>query len=283
MVQPLSIIVVKQVMQALRVKQRLVCVYHPQSQGIVERVNGTLKARQGIRHPEPSLKQAVAELQSSEGTLNTIVLGRGMKAPVSDPERVGGLKDQSVKLTKYVLTLDCVDALPLALMHYRMQENRVTHLSPHEMLTGWPMPVPRMRGPYRGPSLNTLELELKQYMKQLTAIHEIIYAQERAREEERQHQLKPGDLAYVRKFRSRWNEPRREDPFHITTTSPTALQVEGSSVWYHLNHCTRAIDNRLYGQGGSDDEPDGEAADVAGPSREGAAMAESAHPAEDDV
>ena len=49
--------------------------------------------------------------------------------------------------------LNCVDALPLALMHYRMQENRVTHLNPHEMLTGQPMPVPRMRGPYGEHSL----------------------------------------------------------------------------------------------------------------------------------
>ena len=125
------------------------------------------------------------------------------------------------------------------------------------------MPIPRMRGPYGGPSLNTLELvlelELKQYMKQLTVIHETIYAQERAREEEnpeRQHQLKPRDLVYVRKFRRRWNEQRREGPFRITTTSPTALLVEGSTVWYHLNHCTRAIDNRSDGQGGSDDEPE---------------------------
>ena len=169
-------------------------------------------------------------------------------------------------------------------MHYKMQENRVTHSSPHEMLTGRPMPVPRMRGLYGGPSLKTLELELKQYVKQLTVIHETIYAQEREEENpEKQHQLKPGDLVYVRKFRRRWNEPRREGPFRITTTSPTALQVEGSSVWYHLNHCTRAIDNRLDGQGGSDDEPDGEATEAAGPSGEGAATAESPHPAEDDV
>ena len=62
-----------------------------------------------------------------------------------------------------------------------------------------------------------------------------------------------------------------------------ALQVEGSSVWYHLKHCTRAIDNRLDGKGGSDNEPDGEAADVAGPSEESAATADSHHPAEDDV
>ena len=43
------------------------------------------QGRQGIRHPEPSLEQAAAGLQSSEGTLNNIiVLGRGLKAPVSD-------------------------------------------------------------------------------------------------------------------------------------------------------------------------------------------------------
>ena len=33
----------KQVIQHLHVKQRLGCVCHPQSQGMVERVNGTLK------------------------------------------------------------------------------------------------------------------------------------------------------------------------------------------------------------------------------------------------
>ena len=35
----------KQVIQHLHVKQRLGCVYHPQSQGMVERVNGTLKTK----------------------------------------------------------------------------------------------------------------------------------------------------------------------------------------------------------------------------------------------
>ena len=44
-----------------------------------------MQLRQGIRHPEPRLQQAAAGLQSSEGTLNhSIVLGRGLKAPVSD-------------------------------------------------------------------------------------------------------------------------------------------------------------------------------------------------------
>ena len=78
--------VLRQFMQALRFKQRYGCVYHPQSQGMVERVNGILKAK-----------------------INKIC------------------QDAN---------LNWVDALPLALMCYRSQESRITHLSPYEMLTG---------------------------------------------------------------------------------------------------------------------------------------------------
>ncbi|GCB86269.1 hypothetical protein scyTo_0026927, partial [Scyliorhinus torazame] len=68
--------------------------------------------------------------------------------------------------------------------------------------------------------------------------------QEKAKEEESpatEHQIRPGDQVYIRKFRRRWNEPRREGPFEVTKVSPTALQVEGSTLWYHLNHCTRTV------------------------------------------
>ncbi len=138
---------VKTVIQQLRIKQRLGCVYHPQSQGLVERVNGTLKAK-----------------------LNKICAD-----------------------TK----LNWVDALPLALMSYRMQTNRITNLTPHEMLTGRPMPVPYLRGPYEGPPLEQLQMELRAYMKQITAIHEAINAQEQSRgpreEEETPGAIQPGD------------------------------------------------------------------------------------------
>ncbi len=168
-------------------------IYHPQSQGMVERANGTLKAK-----------------------LNKICAD-----------------------TK----LNWVDALPLALMSYRMQTNRVTNLTPHEMLTGRPMPVPYLRGPYEGPPLEQLQMELRAYMKQLTAIHEAINAQEQNRgpreEEETPGAIQPGDRVYLRVFRRRWNEPRREGPYTVVRATPTAVQVEGSTTWYHLNHCTR--------------------------------------------
>ncbi|KAL0188415.1 hypothetical protein M9458_015514, partial [Cirrhinus mrigala] len=51
--------------------------------------------------------------------------------------------------------------------------------------------------------------------------------------------ITPGDLIYLRVFRRKWNEPRREGPYKVTATAPTAVQVEGSNTWYHLNHCTR--------------------------------------------
>ncbi|XP_026780892.2 uncharacterized protein LOC113533162 [Pangasianodon hypophthalmus] len=135
------------------------------------------------------------------------------------------------------------DALPLALMSYRMQTNRITNLSPHEMLTGRPMPVPYLRGPYDGLPLEQLQMELRAYRCQLTAIHEAIYSQEQSREPredaEVPYPVVSGDKVYLRVFRRKWNKPRREGPYTVVRVTPTAVQVEGNTTWYHLNHCTR--------------------------------------------
>lgn len=83
-------------------------MYHPQSQGMVERAKGVLKGK----------------------------FCSGEK-------------------------INLVNALPLALMEMRMQTNCRTHLTPHEMLMGRPMPCTYLRALLRDPYWNSLK---KNYM-----------------------------------------------------------------------------------------------------------------------
>lgn len=112
------------------------------------------------------------------------------------------------------------------------------------MLTGRCMPVPpAIRLPHKGPNLEQLQMELSEYMTQLTAIHRSIYLQEKAKEpkadQEAERQVVPGDQVYLKVFRRKWHEPRREGPYTVVRATPTAVQVEGSTTWYHLSHCTK--------------------------------------------
>ncbi|XP_048880294.1 uncharacterized protein LOC125748321 isoform X1 [Brienomyrus brachyistius] len=190
--------VTKLVVQQLRIKQRLGCVYHPQLQGMVERVNGTLKQ----------------------------------------------------KLNKICATtkMNWVDALPTALMAYRMETHRVTHLSPHEMLTGRPMPGSTWRGPYKGPSLDQLGDELKLYMRTLTKIHKAISKQEREKAQKEDTDQKepvifPGDKVYLRVFRRKWHEPRREGPFKVWGHSRTTGQVSSEQLTSLTPPCPLMLNN----------------------------------------
>ncbi|KAL2098447.1 hypothetical protein ACEWY4_007654 [Coilia grayii] len=169
----------KKIMQALGVKQRYGCIYHPQSQGMVERANGTLKAK-------------IAKICTSSN-------------------------------------LNWLDALPIALMHMRTQTNRSLNLSPHEILTGRSFPSPCYRGEDRGPPLELLQREIRQYVQQLSLVHKTVYAQALRREslqgpaDEVQRPIQPGDWLFVRVFKRSSLQPRREGPFQLTraTLTPT--------------------------------------------------------------
>jgi len=95
-------------------------------------------------------------------------------------ERVNGTLKTKINKIYASAKLNWIGALPLALMSYRMQTNRMTHLTPHEMLTGRPMTAPTIRGPHKGPPLEKLQMEIREYIKQLAAIHKLIFQQEKS-------------------------------------------------------------------------------------------------------
>ena len=106
------------------------------------------------------------------------------------------------------------------------------------------MPVPSAaRLPHKGPSLEQLQMELSEYMTQLTAIHRYIYLQEKAKEPKADQgagrQVVLGDQVNLKVFRRKWHEPWREGPYTVVRVTPTAVQLEGSTTWYHLSHCTK--------------------------------------------
>ncbi|XP_078019386.1 protein NYNRIN-like [Epinephelus lanceolatus] len=191
--------VMQETLKQLGIKQKFGCVYHPQSQGAVERANGILKTK---------IAKIVADSRNK---------------------------------------LNWVDALPLALMSMRSQASRVTHLTPHEMLTGRPMPLPYLRDPHEGPSLEQLQGEMFEYLRSLTRIHRAVFQQVKGATEDRGvdipadlQRIRPGEQVYVKVFKRKWDQPQREGPYKVILATPTALKVEGKDVWFHLNHCCRA-------------------------------------------
>ena len=104
-----------------------------------------------------------------------------------------------------------VDVLPLALMSKQTKANRLTHLTPHEMMTGRPMPAPYLRGPYNGPPLEQCEKETN-YLRHLKQIHKVIFQQVKSATKERdadvldaRQRIVPGDWVYVKVFKRKWN------------------------------------------------------------------------------
>lgn len=213
---------VRLVLQQLGIKQRLGCVYHPQSQGIVERMNLALKNR-------------LVKVCQQTG-------------------------------------LNWLNALPLALMACRTSGLRELRMTPHELLTGRTMPTPCLRTSGKGPSLSLLEDDLKTYVKYLTNIHRNIcdyVTQKQARGEEEEDLIKrkenpvqPGDKVFVKVFRRKWYNSRREGPWTVVRSIGNAVQVEGSPTWFHLSHCIKAPNDEL------EDEEEEDEVEIISPQQE---------------
>ena len=108
------------VLKLLTIRQRSGSVYHPQSQGTVGRANGTLKTK-------------VAKIMA-DGKLNWVGLQTLPPALMIMRPSTNRLKTNRLN-TNHLST------------------NHLTFITPHEMATGRLLPVPYLREPIEGPSL----------------------------------------------------------------------------------------------------------------------------------
>ena len=179
----------------------------------------------------------------------------------------GVIKNRLAKICQHT-ELNWIAVLPLALMACRSTELCELHLTPHELLTGRRMPTLCLRTSGKGPSLSLLENKMKAYVKYLTTLHRGIstyvseQAQQEIEEENREREkntIQPGDKVFVKVFKRKWFNARREGPFEVVRCTGTAVQVEGSPTCFHLNHCVKAPSeetSRLQDQEQDDETPE---------------------------
>ena len=129
----------------LNIQHKFGSVYHPQSQGMVERANQTLK--------ETITKTLQAE-------------GKG---------RQEEMVRETLNLTHSKKKLTWLTALLLALMAIRSAPSGTSHLSPHELVTGRPMQG-RYGPPMKGPPVDRWEEVMNEYLTALTLVSRRLYS-----------------------------------------------------------------------------------------------------------
>ncbi len=133
--------------------------------------------------------------------------------------------------------LNWVTALPIALMAIRGSTNRVTKLTPHEMVTGRRMPKGD-RETVEIEDIDKLKSELDKYVTTLTKIHASIFQteyrpRETPEESNRSGPIAVGDLVYIKVYRRKWDEPRCEGPYEVTSATPTSIRDQTSGTTFH--------------------------------------------------
>ncbi|KAI5609483.1 hypothetical protein C0J50_9477 [Silurus asotus] len=227
-------VLMKELWKALGVKHKLGCVYHPQSQGMVERANGTIKAKVAKICESTKLNWvqalplALMKMRSQTNrtlhlTSHEIVTGRPMPMPFTrGPYKGPELEQLEKEMSSYVKHLTKIHrtVYPQVCVATKASE---------------------------GPT----DKEAKKLAK-----------------------VVPGDFVYIKTFKKKhWKTPRREGPFKVVLATPTTLKVEGKEHWYHLNHCCRAyVDGEkgqkpnTSGQDSASDSEDSSDGDDHGPS-----------------
>ena len=131
-----------------------------------------------------------------------------------------------------------VEALPLVLYSMHQQKGRDTHLSPHELLTGRPMPGPP-RDTNLVPDTALQHTEIGAYMRMLTKMTEFLSKQVQAARStgedtaEKGSSLSIGDWVWVKApGKPKWHEPLWTGPYQIAQVFHRAVRVqkEGDKV-----------------------------------------------------
>ncbi|KAK0134819.1 Gag-Pol polyprotein [Merluccius polli] len=252
---------VKSVVQQSHIKQRLGYVYHPQSQGKVKRMNQTLKGKIGKigAHSKLSWLEALPlALMSTRSSVNSAT-------GVQDLE-LGGVTAPPTPFLTYKPYYDQLTALVAAFSKQVSVIQGGAEQAPKD--TEWVLlkvikrkwSDPRWTGPYRviERTSHAVRLDGKAPAVVWKQFHDRGSATTRASrepdmlgtdpgrnrvpelEKEPPRGVEPGDQLYLRCSGECGTSPGEKDKYKVTNATPTVIEVEGSSTWYHLNHCTKA-------------------------------------------
>ena len=210
-----SNVLLQEVEAALGITHRFGSAYHPQSQGLVERANRSIKS----------------------------VIAKTIHPGDTGPLQKQLLQDElAAYATKKKMTW--LDALPLALFSIRSQPSSRSGLSPFELVTGRPMPGPHT--PPRGPVLDHYDEVLLEYVQALTLASRRLFLQVTSTTPapEPAPLVAPGDWVWVKIHKKQSLQPRWEGPYKVLLATPFSVSLAGKSGarWHHLSATRKADD-----------------------------------------